>query len=388
MITSLKRVLISSVILVLLLVSCNLPRPNNSNNTSQTGSDQTNSNTQAPQVLETSAPIQTTEAPTQETVAATETVQPTVNSTATQTETPITHVTIPGDPVWNPDQITTDCNTGVRIPAGSTQVIISGCDYWNREMIERPADSATGTYIPALDIIWSQAGKAEPWIFLKTNVSSLAQAPADLKAAFELDPDLDSRGEFLVTTNLPSSTNWSTDGVQVWQDTNQDNGGAIAFRYDQNTADGYETLLFDGGKGADPDLAWSRISPKNANNIEFAFKASLLPNQKVFGWWSWVGLQPLTADKFELVDRVEEATTWNVDNSCSWIFGTKPTTDQLLNLCVVVPPTPTPAPTVADVPAGCKVTVCRLGFYFDAASCSCKRFIIIFPPTNTPIIIY
>ncbi len=381
---SLKVVLQLSVILALILTGCNLPRPNAANRTETPNPIPI---TEAPQVQETSAAIPT-EAPVQETAATTEAVLPTESPAVVETEAPITHTLTPGDPVWNPDQITTDCNTGVRMPAGSTQVIISGCDYWNREMIERPADSATGTYVPALDIIWSQAGKYEPWIFLKVNVSSLAQAPQDLKAGFELDPDLDSRGEFLVTTNLPKSTTWSTDGVQVWQDTNQDNGGVTPFHYDQNNGDGYETLLFDSGKSDDPDLAWSRISPKNPNNIEFAFKASVLPNQKVFGWWPWVGLQPLTADKFELVDRADETQTWNVDNSCSWIFGTKPKPEQLINLCAVAEPTPSPEPTSQPgVPGTCVVKPCGFLQYFDTSSCSCKRF-FFYIPTPTPYIIY
>jgi len=82
--TSLKRVLLFSVILALLLASCNLPRPNGVKSIPQTGSNQTEVNTQSPQVLETSAPVLTTEAPPQETAAATETVQPTVNPTATE----------------------------------------------------------------------------------------------------------------------------------------------------------------------------------------------------------------------------------------------------------------------------------------------------------------
>jgi hypothetical protein len=383
----LRNGLVLLVMVSFILSSCNLPHPNAANTTPNADVIQSVITTAAPAGQETPAPAQTTEVPN--VVATTETVQPTEEVIATETQAPINHVTIPGDPVWDANQITTDCNTGVRMPAGTTQVIISGCDYWNREMIERPADSATGTYVPALDIIWSEAGKLEPWIFLKINLSSLVNAPKDLKAGFELDPDLDSRGEFLLTSNLPVSTTWSTDGVQVWQDINQDNGGTTAFHYDLNNGDGYETKLFDSGEGSDADLAWSRISPKNSNIIEFAFKASVLPNQKVFGWWPWVGLQPLTAEKFELVDRAEDGTTWNIDNSCSWIFGTKPKSNQLLNLCAVIEPTATPAPTSApNVPQGCQITYCRLGTYFDAASCSCKRFIIIFPPTNTPIIIY
>jgi hypothetical protein len=236
----------------------------------------------------------------------------------------VKHTIVPGDPLYSADQVAADCSTGARIPAGTTQINISGCDYWNREWLERPADSLTGTYDPALDILWAQVGKSDPWIFLKIKVFDLSKQPQGFKAGFELDTNLDSRGEFLLLVNQPTSTTWTTDGVQLWQDTNGDVGGAKPFVYDKNASNGYETKIFDSGAGTDPDMAWTRISPKDPNIVEFAVKSSILTNQKKFGWWAWTGLANLTPDKFELVDHDQDPQTWNIDNTCGWIYGENP----------------------------------------------------------------
>lgn len=372
---SIKSLSLMIIVFALALSSCNLPTSNQSPLIPQTGGTEA-----SPE----SVPYMPEPTNTPEVMLPINTAEP----VPTETAAPIVHLTVPVDSTYFANQIATDCNTGGRMAAGSNQVIISGCDYWNRQMIERPADSATGVYVPALDILWSQAGKSEPWIYLQMRLTNLAGTPAGFKAGFELDPDLDSRGEVLLMSTLPPSTAWTTDGVEVWQDVNQDNGGTKPFSYDQNTNDGYETNLFESGMGSDPDMAWARISPNNANTIEFAFKANILSNQNVFGWWAWTTLAPLTPGQFEPVDRVDEATTWNVDNSCSWIFGTTPTSGQLVNLCAVAPE-PTATPTIKPgVPGTCVVEPCRLGFYFNTDTCSCQPFIIIIFPTPTPIIIF
>jgi hypothetical protein len=243
------------------------------------------------------------------------------------------------------DQIAKDCNTGARLQPGSTNIIIDGCDYWNRVWLERPAANSDGTYEPALDILYSQAGKSDPWVYLMTKVNDLSQMPQGFKAGFELDANLDSRGDFLVLAVQPTSTTWTTDGVQVWQDTNGDVGGSKPFHYDENGGNGYDTRVFDSGSGADADLAWVRISPNDPNVIEFAVKASLLPNQNVFGWWAWTGLDNVDPSMFELVDHLQDGASWSVDNTCSWILGETATPGELSNLCTIVVPTATPTAT-------------------------------------------
>jgi hypothetical protein len=361
------------VLLALLTSSCNLPL-----------GKATPVSTVSPVQQPTAAPATTIPTQTSSPLpVALATVTP---APPTATATQISHSTVPGDPTYLSDQVVSDCNTGARVVAGTNQIVTSGCDYWNREWLERPADGPTGAYVPALDIVWGMAGKTDPWIFLKLKVNNLSKIPDGFKAGFELDDDLDSRGEFLLLATKLTSTTWSTDGVQVWQDKNGDVGGSQAFLYDQNTSDGYETKLFDSGVGSDADLAWARISPKDANNIEFAFKSSLLSNPKVFGWWAWTGLANLAPDKFEIVDHEQDASAWNLDNSCSWIFGQKPKEGQLANLCVVVKPTATPtlvptnAPTTVVTSCPILIRRCRVGWAWSQAACACVQL-----PTPTLI---
>lgn len=272
----------------------------------------------------------------------------TVETAAPQADastTPITHSVVPPEPVYMVDQVAKDCNTGARLQSGSDKIIIDGCDYWNRVWLERPADTSGGTYEPAVDILWSQAGKSDPWLYFRIMVSDLSNMPQGYKAGFELDTNLDSRGEFLLLVQHPSGTSWSVNGVQVWQDTNGDVGGSQPFHYDPNKGDGYETRVFDSGSGADPDLAWARISPNDPNTIEFALKASLLTNPNVVAWWAWTGLDTVSPGQFELVDHLQDSAVWSVDNTCSWIMGQKPTANQLANLCALVVPTPTATAT-------------------------------------------
>lgn len=366
------------VISSLLLTGCNLPI------TVVVNTNKTQEATSTPELP--TATVQM-EQPTAQPAMDTETPAPHATAAPENTAEPtqIVHSAIPTDSYYESDQIAVDCNTGARLPSGSTQINVSGCDYWNREYLERPADSNGGTYVPALDILWSQVGKASPWVYLRTKVTSLADEPAGYQTGFEIDTNLDSRGNFLVLASEPKSTQWTTDGVQVWQDTNNDVGGAKSFAYDQNQSNGYETELFNAGVGSDPDLAWVRVSPKDSTIVEFAVKASILGEAKTFAWWSWTGIQKLSPAQFEVVDRLQDADAWNMDNSCSWIYGTKPEEGQVANLCAIVKPTPTPTlpPNEATT---CPVKPCPILSFWDPATCTCKRFIIIIP-TKTPIII-
>jgi hypothetical protein len=176
--------------------------------------------------------------------------------------------------------------------------------------------------------------------------------PADLFVGFEIDTDIDSRGEFLILASGINTTEWTTDGVQVWQDKNEDVGGKKPHSPDDQVSDGYETLLFDAGVGADPDLAWVRISPNEPSSIEFAFKTDLVPSSKIFAWWAWTSLGTFDPAKIELVDSAKDNTSWNLDNTCAWIFNAKPT-NMLVNICPFSYPTAVPTITPTPSPLGC-----------------------------------
>ena len=69
--------------------------------------------------------------------------------------------------------------------------------------------------------------------------------------------------------------------------------------------DGYEVKIFDSGVGTDPDMAWSRISPKDPRLIELAFKEELLGETDIFLWGAW-SIQG--EDQFELFDHHDHFT--------------------------------------------------------------------------------
>jgi hypothetical protein len=118
----------------------------------------------------------------------------------------------------------------------------------------------------------------------------------------EIDVDLDGRGDFLILATNPLAGDWSTDGAQVWTDTNNDVGNHTVVESDPpQTGDGYDKLLFDRGLGGDPDTAWSRVSPDNPNSIQIAVKKSLF-NDTAYLWGVWAG-KSLDPAWFDLVDH-------------------------------------------------------------------------------------
>lgn len=298
-------------------------------------------------------PPAATQAPQAEPAVETPAPPPAEAPAAADTPAPleIVHVEFPADEAaidWT--QEIRDCNTGERITLGATTIVGSGCDDWSISKIERPVAAFNDTFIPALDINRAYMGNARNWYYasIRLHNSSAGSLPADLAVALELDTDIDSRGEYLITA-AGMGTEWSTDGVQVRQDANGDVGGDQALRPDGTPGDGYETLLFDVGLGDDPDLAWARISPANGAVIEIAFKESLMPESGVYAWWTWTSQGALDPAAMEVVDALNPADAWRMDNTCGWIYGARPST-LLRNLCEIITPTPTPTATATDAP--------------------------------------
>ncbi len=334
-----------------------------------------------PEPIKTDAPA--TEAP----LPAVE--QPTAAPTdapAAATEAPavvtITHLVTPGEPTFTFDQKVTDCDTGERIRLGATTIVGTGCDVWDKAKFERPAAASNAAYTPALDIISASMASSNAFMFGKVALykDAAGAIPADLVVGFEIDTDIDSRGEFLILATGINSVKWTTDRVQVWQDKNEDVGGKKAHSPDGQQSDGYETLLFDAGIGDDADLAWVRISPTEPSSIEFAFKTDLVPQSKIFAWWAWTSLGTIDPAKMELVDLVKDASAWNIDNTCAWIFNAKPT-NLLTNICAFSYPTavptitPTPQPNACvepNYPGYCKTL--GPGWVWYEPWCSCTLF--------------
>jgi hypothetical protein len=203
------------------------------------------------------------------------------------------------------------------------------------------------TYLPFIDILKAEMNREDnAWIFVRIQVMSdplnnLADNPL---FGVELDVDINNRGEYLILVSPPVDSGWTTDGVRVWHDLDSNIGGTKPVKPDASGGDGYEDLIFDGGLGIDPDLAWVRVSPEGPENVEIAFKRGLLGGEELgkemFIWLPWAISGFADQALFEFNDHFtyDEAGSpmrehegyyplkalWGVDNTCRGASGFKP----------------------------------------------------------------
>jgi hypothetical protein len=155
--------------------------------------------------------------------------------------------------------------------------------------------------------------------------------------------------------------------VQIFQDKNHDTGGLSGERSDAPlSADGYETLIFNGGEGdADPDMAWVRANASFDATVQFAFKKSWSGKVFMLGVMADAGLTDVK--KLDYVDRFKESEAGSpvkdkssyplkalfaVDNVCREAFGFK-STGLEPQLCPREP-APTREPKASPVPTDSK----------------------------------
>jgi hypothetical protein len=280
---------------------------------------------------------------------------PTEVNTATASPTAIVHAMVPGElPATLLSQVS-DWNSSTVANEHRT----AGGDNVAGNAYERPFNANTmDTYFPDLDILKGRVFSATPWVYVSISLAGQA-ASGGLPDNYgvELDLNLDGRGDVLVMASRPGAS-WSTDGVQAWKDANHDVGGPHPIIADAPVSeDGYETLVFDQGAGADPDLAWARISGTDPNTVQLAFKQSLIDNDPTFTWGLWA-MNPdtfnpgwfdyndhFTADQMgsplvELKSYYPIKAFAEVDNTCRAAVGFTPTSS-IPGLCAL-PATPTP----------------------------------------------
>ena len=193
------------------------------------------------------------------------------------------------------------------------------------------------------------------------------------KYGFEIDLNIDGGGDWLVLVSEPALEDWSTNGVEVWFDSNNDVGG-VKTMYSDNTfaeGNGYETLIFGASQRDDPDLAWGRISPRDSYTVEIAVKRSILEGDASFMVGMWAGAVDLKPALFDFNDHYthEQAGTSliefeyfypikelsELDNTCRMAIGFQPTGNEP-GLCPL-PPKPGQDPPASG---GCppEYTVC------------------------------
>jgi hypothetical protein len=243
----------------------------------------------------------------------------------------------------------------------------SGGDDYSRNLYERPFSAeAQERYYPDIDIQEGSLSIGGGWVY--TAIRLKGPDPESLKMegtyGVEIDLNQDGRGDLLVLAESPENT-WSTDRVQVWQDSNVNVGGNSPMKADPpQKGDSYETRLFDSGQGVDPDAAWAMVSDQSANTVLLAFKFSLINNDSQFMWGVWADRGLKNPAWFDYHDQFTPAEAGSplpgvpnypskaifaVDNSCRWAVGFSPNGEEP-GICPV-PPTPTPIPpTETPVP--------------------------------------
>ena len=299
------------------------------------------------------------------------TLAPATGSTATalpeaasETPTAIVHTTHPADPPASFLSQIQDINSS----AFASQHRAPGGENFNLGLFERPFDQSMNTYYPDLDIKAARFSRDATWSYVTIDLVGQDPTKGGMPEvyAIEIDVNRDGRGYFLISVRAPG-VGWSTDGVQVWQDTDRDVGGLHPIESDPppQTGNGYETLLFDQGKGTDPDLAWGRISQLSSNSVQIAFKRTLFNDANPFLWGAW-SFDPsmFHPDWFDYNDHFTQAQAgsplveqtqyyplkalYEVDNTCRWAVGFIPTGNEP-GICPI-PATPTPIPSPTRTP--------------------------------------
>lgn len=277
--------------------------------------------------------------------------------TATPTLQPtIEHFVFPGEPgianTW-----VTDTST-----KGIAHTRESGADLFHTNQYERPFTSQVMDYQAHIDLTRVNLNFSEPWIYVTFNLEGSPPADSTATYSLELDVDSDGRGEWLISGQVPAGTEWTTDGAKAYQDLNDDVGGPVPMSADLPNAsrDGYETIVFDEGIGTDPDAVWVRRDPGDPNNVQLAFKYSLIGNDNTFAFGGWAddGLKNPGAydyNDFMTFDEAGSAFAANsrypikelasLDSTCRWAYGFTPTT-AFPGLCPL-PATPVPPGSIA-----------------------------------------
>ncbi len=255
----------------------------------------------------------------------------------------LAHITLPGTPTYLPAQVIQDCALGYTFTAGQPGALVSSCDSWKINLLERPLQTGSLNYTPYLDIEMAQFGADSAWFYgrMRLYAAGMPEDGSALQYFFELDLDFNGRGDILVSVqDLPlGATDWTVAGVRAWQDTNADVGSQTPIRSDaERSGDGYDRLVFDQGYGADPDLVWARRSPDGDKYIELAFKPALLGGDSSFSWWAWALQGDFDPGLFDLVDGSLEA--YQLDNTC--MLGFNGTLQGFPNQCNTAQPTQAP----------------------------------------------
>jgi hypothetical protein len=356
----LERLSLPLAVLLMVSLACSLP--------GQLGTPQVSTDQLTLQAVGTQVALATagagggapaaTEVPSGATPAPAEATAVPVEPTATAT---VVHTSIPSNP-GSTNSFMTDRSS--KALASERRAI---ADNFDTLLFERPFTSQNMDYEGYVDITRGELSASSPWYYVTISLEDSPPADGSVRYGVEVDIDKDGRGDWLIWGLAPPDSNWTTDGVQALQDTNNDVGGATPIKADlpPQTGNGYDLVAFDSGQGSDPDSAWIRRSPSSGSQIQIAFKQGLIGAPGEFMWGVWADAGPQDPTWFDYNDHFSPADAGSpvsgssyyplnqlaqVDNSCRWGYGFTPVGTEP-GACYV-PPTPTPTFTATPTPTG------------------------------------
>ncbi|MCB2210117.1 hypothetical protein KQH62_04400 [bacterium] len=191
-------------------------------------------------------------------------------------------------------------------------------DDFEINLFERPLSQGEMAYRPDLDIVNAILAENETFYFASITVTG-TNASDNLPGAYavELDTDLDGSGDLLVLAESLVQGAWSKKGVSVYEDANNDVGGATLLRpNDDYNGDSYETLLFSNNQNGEESLAAAGWNVNTQPVVSIAFAKSLIETDQ-FAWGIWAGDRLLSQENFDLHDiySADEAGSPGADAS-------------------------------------------------------------------------
>jgi len=270
----------------------------------------------------------------------------------------IVHLTNPAEPPNLYESWIVDRDSSTTAP----QRAANGGENFDQNLYERPFNAITmDIYYPDLDIKNARLDRGGTWVYIEIEMVNVRQSGGmNGNYGVEFDLDIDGRGDWLILASIPQAT-WSTEGVRIWQDTNNDVGNDFPVSSDPpQRGNGYDQLYFDQVYNPDPDIAWARVSPQNPHFIQLAFKYSLIANDNSFMWGAWADQGVFNPTFYDYNDHFTHAEAgsplpglqkyyplkalFEVDNTCRVAVGFTLTGKEPGSCPVYVPPTATRIP--------------------------------------------
>lgn len=341
------RTVLCLMVIVVSLSACAQSQSSGGNQLKPTTAAVQPANTAAPQNTEPAAPAVQATAPE---VAATQTQAPAVPTTAPEATEQGQLPDHPGKVV----QWVTDVDSS---PEAENQTISSG-DQYEINIYERPFSKTEMVYRPDLDIYKGQISQDSHFIYVSVFVNQAKLKIDGLKGMYgvELDVDQDGRGDYLVMKSNPDSLDWEKASIIAYIDPDEKVGGKRPILSDApQVYDGFDQTIFPGSN--DPDVAWARVSPKDSNEIDIAFKPSLISDSVQFIWTVWTDDGPKEVKQYDYNDHytLKEAGSpykgqaeyplkdlYQVDNTCRGIYNIISAPKEAQGLCC--------EPTLPDQP--------------------------------------